>query len=149
MNGCGGVAFKVHGKPKTQGSMWSPKGSHNVIHQASDQLKTWRTLVADEGRIAWQAGPIEGRVNVNVTFRFMRPKCHMGTGGNAAKVKDSAPTHHTKHPDVDKLLRAILDALTGVIWIDDKQVNEIHGIKKFVTRDQGALIIIETDPKDD
>lgn len=29
---------------------------------------------------------------------------------------------HTKKPDVDKLMRALLDALTGIVWKDDSQV---------------------------
>jgi crossover junction endodeoxyribonuclease RusA len=29
---------------------------------------------------------------------------------------------HMKQPDIDKLLRALFDALTGIVWADDSQV---------------------------
>jgi crossover junction endodeoxyribonuclease RusA len=32
------------------------------------------------------------------------------------------PRHAGDAPDLDKLCRAVLDALTGVAWLDDKQV---------------------------
>ena len=38
---------------------------------------------------------------------------------------------HTKTPDIDKLLRAALDALTGVVWRDDAQVAEVS-VRKMV-----------------
>jgi Holliday junction resolvase RusA-like endonuclease len=34
-------------------------------------------------------------------------------------------------PDLDKLIRAILDALTGVVWRDDGQVVDIVASKVY------------------
>ena len=63
--GSGSVAFRVFGKPKTQGSMWSPKGSHAVIHQSGDVLKSWREMVGYEARAAcacrWRSSTWNGR----------------------------------------------------------------------------------------
>ena len=39
--------------------------------------------------------------------------------------------HHTTAPDLDKLTRAVLDALTGVLYLDDKQVIELHARKQY------------------
>ena len=36
-------------------------------------------------------------------------------------------------PDLDKLARAVLDALTGIVWVDDDQVVEL------AYRKQGGL----------
>ena len=52
-----------------------------------------------------------------------RPKSHFGTGKNADKVKQSAPVFPATMPDIDKLMRAILDGLTDAqVWLDDGQV---------------------------
>jgi crossover junction endodeoxyribonuclease RusA len=37
-----------------------------------------------------------------------------------------------KRPDLDKLIRAVLDALTQVIFADDSQVVEIRATKDYV-----------------
>ena len=34
-------------------------------------------------------------------------------------------------PDIDKLARAVLDALTGIVWVDDDQVVELVCRKRW------------------
>lgn len=48
-----------------------------------------------------------------------RPKDHFSTAG---VIKQWAPRFPTKKPDLDKTLRAIKDALTGIVYVDDSQV---------------------------
>jgi Holliday junction resolvase RusA-like endonuclease len=45
-------------------------------------------------------------------------------------------------PDTDKLIRSVLDALTGIVWTDDSQVVEILARKQFGIQ-PGVDIIIE------
>lgn len=40
-----------------------------------------------------------------------------------------------KKPDGDKLLRAVLDALTGVAWVDDSQVTDARARKRLAELD--------------
>lgn len=51
---------------------------------------------------------------------------------------------HTKQPDVDKLLRMILDAMTGIVWGDDSQV-AFATINKTYAWDNrtGAYVIVD------
>jgi crossover junction endodeoxyribonuclease RusA len=48
--------------------------------------------------------------------------------------------HHTVRPDIDKLERAVFDALTGVLWHDDSQVVESHKYKRYDT--EGCCVVI-------
>lgn len=51
---------------------------------------------------------------------------------------------HTKKPDVDKLMRALLDALTGIVWKDDSQVCYAMVNKVYAWNGKpGAEIIID------
>lgn len=43
-------------------------------------------------------------------------------------------------PDIDKLCRATLDALTGVLFADDGQVTEIRARKHYATGPEHVLI---------
>lgn len=38
---------------------------------------------------------------------------------------------HTKRPDTDNVLKAIKDALNGIVYVDDAQVDDDHCIKKY------------------
>ncbi|MCR4339570.1 MAG: RusA family crossover junction endodeoxyribonuclease [Gemmatimonadaceae bacterium] len=60
---------------------------------------------------------------------MQRPAGHYGTGRNAGTVRPCAPEWPTTKPDADKLTRALLDALTGVAYVDDSQVVHL-GIRK-------------------
>jgi crossover junction endodeoxyribonuclease RusA len=55
---------------------------------------------------------VEGPIAVGLEFVLYRP---------VSTPKSKTPPA-TKKPDIDKLERAVLDALTHVIWTDDAQV---------------------------
>jgi Holliday junction resolvase RusA-like endonuclease len=59
-------------------------------------------------------------VKLAVTFSFPRPKSHYRSDG--VTLKPSAPYYKTSAPDLDKLQRAIGDALTGTVFRDDALV---------------------------
>jgi Holliday junction resolvase RusA-like endonuclease len=67
--------------------------------------------------------PLTGAIGIKVDFILERPKGHYGTGKNAALIRSSAPKWPATMPDIDKLLRAVFDALTDAqVWRDDGQV---------------------------
>jgi Holliday junction resolvase RusA-like endonuclease len=145
------VAFTVYGKPEPQGSAQAyvplhPKTKQPyrranggiVVNVKTDNpaLKAWRQGAKVEalgGLIEHGASimPAEGAVRVEATFYLQRPKSHCGTGRNANTVKASAPAHPVGRPDVDKLLRALLDALTETVVADDSQVVEATARKVY------------------
>lgn len=78
-------------------------------------------MVQEAARSALPADwlPRSGPIRLFVAFHIRRPKAHYTTKG---AVKPSAPAHPTIKPDLTKLLRAVEDALTGVVWRDDSQI---------------------------
>ena len=66
--------------------------------------------------------PTTEAVLVTLGFMFARPKSHYGTGANAREIKRSAPAYKSTRPDLDKLVRAVLDSLTGIVFVEDSQV---------------------------
>ena len=58
-------------------------------------------------------------VEVVVTFHLPRPKSHYYTGKRAGVLRTDAPTYVEKRPDLDKLTRSTLDALTSAGMYDD------------------------------
>jgi len=130
------LEFTVFGKPETAGSKRAfvipgKDGGKPRARIVDDNPKTksWQGQVAYTAKRAWPSMTLAlGPVFLRATFYFARPDGHYGTGRNAGKLKPSAPKHHTQTPDSLKLMRAIEDAFTGVLYKDDRQiVDETHG----------------------
>jgi Holliday junction resolvase RusA-like endonuclease len=110
-----------------------------------DHLEPWRQAVAAAATQAIAAGPmLAGPLELRATFVFRRPAAHYGTGRNAGKVKLSAPALVSTRPDLDKLVRAIGDALTGIIYRDDAQLAVVRAEKHYGIP-CAHLVVVELD----
>ena len=81
-----------------------------------------------------------------LTFFMPRPKSHYGTGRNKNILKKQSPKYHTKTPDIDNLVKAVMDAVTVInIWHDDSQVVSISATKVWADDpdDIGVKIAME------
>lgn len=84
---------------------------------------------------------LEGPLGMSLLFTVGRPKGHFGTGRNVGIVKAGAPAHPCSKPDTTKLVRAVEDALTAVLWRDDAQVVEQYAAKLYGDR-EGVKIAV-------
>jgi Holliday junction resolvase RusA-like endonuclease len=84
--------------------------------------------------------PLVGPLRIEVTFAFPRPKGHYRTGRYAGELRDSSPVFCSTRPDLDKLLRALGDAITGIVVVDDAQVVAVDATKVYGS--PGALITV-------
>lgn len=144
------LQFDVIGQPAPQGS--KQHVGHGVMVESSKKVKPWRQDVAAAAVEAAAGSPISdawtpptGSAIVTLTFYLPRPKGHYGTGRNAATLRPSAPAYPAVKPDVDKLQRSTLDALTtaGVLR-DDAQVIDIRAVKRYADgRPAGASVRVE------
>lgn len=116
------MQFFVEGIPRPQGSKrgFVRKG-RVVLVEVSKHLAPWRERVAAAAAAHTQDGELIGPVVVELEFVMPRPK--------AMSARMPTPWH-VKRPDVDKLTRAVLDALTGSCFVDDSQVVAINARKR-------------------
>ena len=128
------AAFEVFapGLPAPQGSK-RHVGNGRMV-ESSKYVKPWREAVK------WaviQANPTKrgfrAPVRVEIVFYFARPKSR------------KSDVHHCTAPDLDKLCRSTLDALTdsGII-VDDSLVADLRASKFYVVGDKlpGAHISV-------
>lgn len=109
--------------------MRSPKAGV-VIHNNSKKLLPWRTQVADAARKAWGGKPlIDAPVFLTCEFMFPRP----------ARRKKS-PWRDTA-PDLDKLIRAVGDALQGVVVVNDSRIVWVLATKVWADEEEPGVLI--------
>jgi crossover junction endodeoxyribonuclease RusA len=127
------LSFRVDGIPAPQGSK-RYLGNGGMV-ESSKRVAPWRADVRQAADLALENIRFDNTdywdvpLSVSLGFNFPRPGRHYRTGRNADQLRDQAPHEHTGKPDLDKLVRAVLDALTGVVWADDAHVVDIHAVK--------------------
>ena len=133
------IRFDIIGSPSPQGGMRAVNTARGarMITAGGTGLRTWRTAVADAARhqaeiVGCQTMPLR----LDVVFRLPMPK--------------SAPKHdrdvgrrlRARTPDLDKLLRALLDGLTaGGLIADDALITRITATKIDVWADWTGAVV--------
>lgn len=139
------ITFTVPGLPAPQGSkkaFRTPKTGKLIVAENSKFVGPWRDRVALAAHIAWNGRPVLTEVPVRVQIEFVLKR--------ATGTPKSRPTPPAikNNGDLDKLERAVYDALTGVIISDDKLVIENANRKRIaeIGEPTGAIITVEELP---
>lgn len=142
------IVVHVQGVPAPKGSMKAfvvgrvaPRAV--VTHDNNERTKLWAGLVGEAARAA-----MEGRlmfrdqaVRVHVEFRLPRPVGHFKPGG---ELRRSSPHFPLVKPDLDKLVRATMDAIKGIVFDEDSRIVTLAASKYYATDivGPGALITV-------
>jgi len=118
--------FAVGGKPAPQGSKNAyNRGGRIVLVESSKDLpeyRSWLTACASDAasRQEWVKPGRDTAMEVVIKFVLRKPK--------SVKREDA-----TAPPDLDKLVRAVLDGITqaGNVWHDDSQVTRLIAFKTY------------------
>lgn len=122
------VRFLVPGKPHTQGSKFAFVNKHTgkaqMLEQDERGLRAWRKEVGAAAKpvmAAARLGVLTGPLWMRCDVLLARPKSHDDWTWPLAKNAG----------DVDKFARAIMDALTGIVYEDDGQVVLLTTTKEY------------------
>ena len=129
------LTIDVSGEPASQGSHSVING--RIVQVNSTKHKKWRNAVAfaalDLVTDGWEL--IDEPVELTVIFYLPRPK----------SVLDRA--YPAVMPDLDKLVRAVGDSLSGVVYVDDSRIISLTAKKLYADdRGPGAVIRVNTLP---
>lgn len=118
----GAIQITVYGRPQPAGSKKAfshPHTGRTVVVDDAKKSMPWKQQVAGAARAAYDGPLMDGPLVLHVNFYMSRPRSHFGTGRRAEQVRATAPTYPTVKPDATKMVRAVEDALTGIVWRDD------------------------------
>ena len=121
----------VYGEPKAQPRpRATARGGFARVYNPST-ADEWKQAIVDAARNMGE--PFLGPVSLEIRFDMPRPKSMRGT--------DQKP--HTVKPDIDNLVKAVMDALTTAIWwIDDSQVWRISTSKQYAAKGEPSGVLI-------
>lgn len=121
----------IPGKPVAkQANKINSKDKHprQYSSQAKDE-KRFEAIIAEQCK---GHKPYSGALRVIYEFVVARPKSHFGTGKNSHILKKTAPVHWiVKKNDFDNMLKFVNDRCSGLVWVDDCQIIEFSGSKRY------------------
>jgi crossover junction endodeoxyribonuclease RusA len=129
------MQLTVEGNPVPQGS-FRHVGNGRII-SANPKLNAWRQTIAEQIGLQTPVRLIDGSIRVDLVFTLERPK----------SVSRGVRERPTVKPDLDKLVRATLDAISLERYVqlikDDSQVTDLHAAKRYSDhRRPGVTIMI-------
>lgn len=135
------VDFFVAGIPKAQPRVKAfVRGGHAGVY-TPDSAETWKQAVRRETIANAPESVVAHPVRVSMDFFLPRPKAHHKKDGS---VKSNSPVWHCKKPDLDNLIKAVVDAITDTqrVWLDDSQICQISATKSYALNASGCSVRI-------
>lgn len=134
--------FLVDGKP--QGKQ-RPRFSRisKTVYTPTKTAKYEKKIAKAYADAGGKCIPADCYVSVSVCAFFPIPKSYSQAKRQACIDRELRPD---KKPDIDNILKSVLDALNRVAYEDDKQVVEVIG-RKYYTETDGFLYVVVEEVK--
>lgn len=104
------------------------------------KVKAWKKLVHDKATEQFKWDPYSGPIQVcSIQYRFPYPKTLKKS--IRQKIESGEVFYMDRRSDLmDNLNKATMDALAGVVFIDDCQIVKCGGLEKIYSNDPGISI---------
>lgn len=135
------VSFTVAGPPRrwmrpAQGR--NPK-TGQVMRFTDKKAEASKREIAQLARLAWRGPPVCGPVTLRVIAVFKVPKSWPKAIHLAAR---EARVPHIADPDLDQLVKQVMDAMVGIVFVDDNQVVSFtHSAKRYGSPERTEITI--------
>lgn len=138
------IDFFVAGIPKAQPRVKAfRRGNHAGVY-TPDSAESWKQAVRQQAVANAPESLVTAPILVSLDFFLPRPKTHYNRDGS---LKENQPIWHCKKPDLDNLIKAVMDAITDTqrIWLDDSQIYAVIAFKNYTLNASGCSVRIDAD----
>ena len=133
------VSFFVPGQPVGKGRPRAARRGRHIQLYTPEKTASYESLVATAAHGSMRgAEPIKGACHVDMEIRLMVPVSWSARKRNQALDGQILPT---KKPDMDNVLKAVFDAINGIVWQDDVQVIQVQASKRYSAIPGVAVVI--------
>ena len=120
------VILTVPGRPQAKGRPRFTKSGHvSTDARPAAAEEVMQALMLQVCRT-----PMNGPLELGVTFCFHRPNSWSKAEREAVDDGDEEPWY-TGKPDVDNLVKTVMDAAKAILWKDDAQVVSVAAYKVY------------------
>ena len=112
-------------------------GNHAVT---PEKTRLYEALIRD----SWTYGMMDGPLGVRMLFVMPIPKSL-----SKKKHEELLGERHTKKPDLDNLVKAVLDGLNGTAFEDDSRIHRIMAIKEYGDEPRVVVTLTGEDKEDE
>ncbi len=136
------IQFTVPAVPKAQPRQRQrvvKKGDKSFVMNYTPQaapVQDFKATVRMAAREAYDGPPLDGPLRCDLTFVFPR------TLAQTWKTRPMPRLGHDKKPDRDNLDKAVMDSLTGLLWVDDAQICDGRIMKLIASGDEQPHVLI-------
>lgn len=135
------ISFTVHGLAIAKGSMkaFQPKGmTRPVLTSTAKGLKAWEQTIRGELQF------VMAHTSKEILLALFDAPIAVGLRFHMPTPKKNKRKYPTTKPDIDKLARSAVDALSTVVFRDDAQVVALQVRKVYAEAGAKAEITIES-----
>lgn len=135
------LTFRVNGIAQAKGNLRPVRRGSGILTDTNKNVKTWQVLIAaaasqEINRLApTDRALLAGPVTMSIAFHLPRP----------VSLKASVLAHIRK-PDIDKITRAVFDALEGVVYFSDSQIVNLVTTKRYASTGAIPFVAIRVEP---
>jgi Holliday junction resolvase RusA-like endonuclease len=135
------VTIKIETPPVPKGRPRFRSFGKFVSTYTDKKTKDYESLVSKESKTAMgSSDPIEGPVDVFIYFSMPIPTSYSKKRSEACL---NGSEMHTKKPDIDNLIKGVLDGMNGVVYRDDTQIVNLHSTKRYSTIGMVEIMVRE------
>ena len=123
------ITFAVYGEPVPKGRpRFSTRGKFPVAY-TPEKTKTYEFEVGMMALAAMGgAKPLEGALEAFIYATFAVPDSYSKKRTEAC-LNDSEK--HTKRPDLDNVIKSVIDGMDKIVFLNDSQITSIYSTKVY------------------
>lgn len=130
------ICFEVEGKPIGKGRPRHTRTGHIYTDKKTENYEA-RIWYACKKAMAGEP-PSEEALSVEIDQCFAIPASASKRAKAAMLAGEIRPT---KRPDIDNVIKSVLDGCNGAAWVDDKQVVRIKARKVYAEEEKVVVTI--------
>lgn len=91
--------------------------------------------------------PFKDPLNIIMYFEMPRPNNHYGTGKKVGMLKPNAPDLCDKKPDIDNLMKIVMDSMNKLYFRDDSLIVAVSAVKYYGDSPKTEIVILSIKEK--
>ena len=123
------VTFKVDVIPRGKGRARHARRGNFISTYTDSKTRSYEEIINLAAKQAMGASdPLEGPVDLFVYASMPVPQSYSKTRSKACL---EGSERHTKKPDIDNIIKSVMDACQKVVFLNDTQVVNLHATKVY------------------